>query len=145
MSYFGIGIWYGKHAVNLGTLWRGAYQLGASFIFTIGDRYKLESADTAKAWREIPLHRYPDFDTFWASLPYSCPVVGVEMGGESLTEFTHPERCIYLLGAEDIGLSAKILAKCHHRIAIPAVRKPSFNVAQSGTIVMYDRLLKNSN
>jgi len=142
MSYFGIGIYSGKHVDNLGTLWRGAYQLGASFIFTIGERYKPESADTAKAWREIPLHRYPDFETFWASLPFSCPVVAVEMGGTSLVQFTHPERCIYLLGSEDNGLSAEILAKCHHHVAIPAVRKQSFNVAQSGTIVMYDRLAK---
>ncbi len=34
-GYFGIGIIHGKNSENLGTLWRSASILGASFIFTI--------------------------------------------------------------------------------------------------------------
>ena len=39
-GYFGIGIYQAKRFENVGVLWRGAYQLGASFIFTIGKRYR---------------------------------------------------------------------------------------------------------
>ena len=38
-GFFGIGIVAGKTAGNTGTLWRSAYQLGASFTFTIGARH----------------------------------------------------------------------------------------------------------
>lgn len=34
--YFAIGIYHPKTEMNMGTLWRSAYQLGASYIFTIG-------------------------------------------------------------------------------------------------------------
>ena len=36
MPYFEIGVYHPKKEVNIGTLWRTAYQLGASVIFTIG-------------------------------------------------------------------------------------------------------------
>ncbi len=142
-GYFGIGLVNSKHASNLGTLWRGAYQLGAAFIFTIGRRYDVQSSDVIKTYLDVPLHFYPDMPTFWESIPFSCPVVAIEMGGEPLQTFTHPERCIYLLGAEDNGLSKQITERAHFQVALPHVRDyPSFNVAQSGTIVMYDRLIK---
>ncbi len=142
-GFFGIGIVNGKHEVNVGTLWRGAYQLGAAFIFTVGNRYTPQSSDKTKSWLRVPLRTYPDIDTFWSGLPYSCPVVAVEMGGEPLQTFVHPERCVYLLGAEDNGLSQRTLKRAHYRVSLPHVRDyPSFNVAQAGTIVMYDRLVK---
>ena len=34
-GYFEIGIYNGKTEVNMGTLWRSAYQLGASGIFIV--------------------------------------------------------------------------------------------------------------
>ena len=36
-EYFGIGIQNGKTPENLGVLWRTAQNMGASFIFTIGN------------------------------------------------------------------------------------------------------------
>ena len=39
-GYFGIGICGGKTSENLGTLWRSAWQLGASYCFVIGSRFK---------------------------------------------------------------------------------------------------------
>lgn len=47
-GYFEIGIFHSKTEQNIGTLWRSAYQLGASGIFTIGKRYKEMSSDTYK-------------------------------------------------------------------------------------------------
>lgn len=34
-GFFGIGVYQIKRSENIGTLWRSAYILGASFIFTI--------------------------------------------------------------------------------------------------------------
>jgi tRNA G18 (ribose-2'-O)-methylase SpoU len=140
-GYFGIGIENGKTGANIGTLWRSAHLLGASFIFTIGHRYKRQASDTTKAWRHIPLYAYDTFDGFYASLPESCKLIGVEMDSKAapLGRFVHPERCVYLLGAEDHGLSKKAMEKCHGLVVLPG--DYSMNVAVAGSLVMYDRSL----
>ena len=52
-----------------------------------------------------------------------------------------PERAVYLLGAEDHGLSRKALDKCHHFIMIPGSQlDQSLNVSVAGSIIMYDRV-----
>jgi tRNA (guanosine-2'-O-)-methyltransferase len=76
-GYFGIGIENCKTGQNVGTLWRSAHNLGATFIFTIGNRYRYQGSDTSKAWRSIPLFQYPTFDDFYANLPHDCPLIGV--------------------------------------------------------------------
>ncbi len=142
-GYFGIGIYRGKTVHNLGTLWRSAYQMGASFIFTIGSRYKKQCSDTYKAFRHIPLFQFKTFEDFKKMITYDCKIVCIEFNNKSvqLREFEHPKRCIYLLGAEDSGLPEKIY-KNYDCVELPSVRQPSYNVAMAGTIVMYDRLIK---
>lgn len=143
-GYFGIGVEHTKTAANIGTLWRSAHLLGASFIFTIGQRYKHQASDTSKAWRHIPLYEYATFDDFYASLPHGCRVIGIELDPKAtpLARFVHPERCVYLLGAEDHGLSKKAQEKCHGMVVLPG--EFSMNVAVAGSIVMYDRALPKS-
>ena len=140
-GYFEIGIYNVKSEVNVGTLWRSAYQFGASGIFTIGKRYKQQASDTVKAQRHIPLRQFEDWDKFWVSLPIDAPVIAIEMGGRLLSNFCHPERAIYLLGAEDHGLPGKIIQQCHHHISLESVRIESYNVAVAGSIVMYHRAM----
>ena len=141
-GYFGIGIYQVKNSENVGMLWRSAYQLGAAFLFTTGTRYKPQSDDVYKSWLRVPLFRYVTFDQMLESAAYSCVVVGVEIGGEPLPNFVHPERAVYLLGAEDGGLPTEIAGRCHRLVSIPAVRVASYNVAVAGTLVMYDRMVK---
>lgn len=138
-GFFGVGVWQPKTADNVGTLWRGAYQLGADFLFTVGRRYRKQPGDTVKAWRHVPLFNYESFDTMLDALPLECLLVGVEMGGAPLHQYQHPERCIYLLGAEDHGLPPKLLDRCHQIVSIHSIRTESYNVAQAGTLVMYER------
>ena len=145
-GWFGIGIVRGKSEANHGTLWRSAYQLGSSFVFSIGARYngKVEElADVYKSWTKIPFIQYPDWENFSECSPYSCPWIAVEMGGIPLPDFVHPKRAIYFLGSEDTGLPSSIVDHCHFHISIPASRTMSFNVSTAGAIIMYDRLQKN--
>lgn len=142
VGYFGIGVYQVKRSENVGMLWRSAYQLGAAFLFTTGARYKPQSDDVFKSWLHVPLFRYDTFDQMSESAAYSCLVVGVEMGGDPLPAFVHPERAVYILGAEDGGLPNEIAARCHRVVSIPAVRVASYNVAVAGTLVMYDRMVK---
>lgn len=138
-GYFGIGIENTKTAVNVGTLWRSAQIFGAAFLFTIGRRYVQQASDTLKSWRHMPLYTYDSFDTFYAQMPYDCQLIGVELDerASSLERFTHPQRCVYLLGAEDHGLSAEARRRCHRLVQLPGDH--CLNVAVAGSIVLYHR------
>lgn len=141
-GYFGIGIYHTKTETNIGTLWRSASILGADFIFTIGKRYKRQSSDTMKTPRHIPLFHFTDFDDFRKHVPYDCPVVAIELTENSipLERYCHRERCIYLLGAEDNGLPENILNKCKETVQL--LGDYCMNVSTAGSIVMYDRAVK---
>jgi tRNA G18 (ribose-2'-O)-methylase SpoU len=142
-GFFEIGIYHTKTEMNVGTLWRSAYQLGASGIFTIGRRYKAQSSDTVKAWRQIPLRNYEDYADFNNHRPMDATLIGIEMGGHGLANFIHPKNCIYLLGAEDNGLPQEIIDKCNMIVSIEAINQQSYNVAVAGSIVMYHRTIQN--
>jgi tRNA G18 (ribose-2'-O)-methylase SpoU len=143
-GYFGIGIYHVKTEANIGTLWRSAAILGADFIFTIGRRYKAQASDTMKTPRHIPLYNYVDYDDFFKHVPYDCPVVAVELAENSipLEKYVHPERCIYLLGAEDHGIPEDILTRCRETVQL--IGDYCMNVATAGSIVMYDRAVKGA-
>lgn len=139
-GFFEIGIYHTKTEYNVGTLWRSAYQLGASGIFTIGQRYERQASDTCKTHRQIPLRQYLTWEEFLQNRPFGAQLVGVEMGGTPLSEFKHPKQAIYLLGAEDHGLPLEILNQCQAVISLQAVRMLSYNVAVAGSLVMYHRV-----
>ena len=141
-GYCGIGILRFKRDHNIGTLWRSAYILGASYIFTIGKSYKKQTSDVLKTWSKIPLFHYDTFEDFRKNLPYDCRLIGIELDERStpLKDFEHPKRCVYLLGAEDNGLPPKVLDQCHGLIQLPGTN--SLNVAVSGSLVLNDRVEK---
>lgn len=138
-GYFGVGIYHTKKEVNVGTLWRSASQLGAAFVFTIGRRYETQASDTRKTDRHTPLYHYRDFGHFQESRPSGAQLIGVELDdrAKKVPGFFHPERAIYLLGAEDNGLPAEIISKCQHLVTLEG---GSYNVAVAGSIIMYDRV-----
>lgn len=144
-GYFGIGIENAKNAYNIGTLWRSAYLMGASFIFTVNNRIKKQSSDTAKAWTKIPMYHYDSIDDLVKHLPFSCKLIGVELNDDSISleKYSHPNRAVYILGSEDSGLSKIAEQHCHEIIKIPSVINSSLNVATSGSILLYDRLSKS--
>lgn len=139
---FAIGVDHPKHEVNIGTLWRSAFCLGAAMLFTIGRRYERQHGDTVKAWRHVPLLHFRDVEDYRAHVPFGWPTVGVEIGraATDLREFHHPREVVYLLGAEDHGLTNEAAALCKELIVIPS--RFCLNVAVAGSIVMYDRAAK---
>lgn len=138
-GFFGIGIYEPKTIENLGTLWRSAHNFGASFIFTINNRYAEQCSDTTKAYRHIPLIFFKNINDFISFLPKNSELIGVEQTKRSvdIKSFKHPEGAIYLLGAEDIGLPSKILKRCSNIISVDTPM--CLNVAVTGSIVMFDR------
>ena len=119
--------------------WRTAQNLGASFIFTIGHRYSKQASDTHDAVKAIPYYHYETFEDFIKNLPKGARLVGVELNdkAENLEDFHHPRRCVYLLGAEDNGLTKEAIEKSHFLVKFKS--RLSLNVAVAGSIVLYDR------
>lgn len=141
-GYFGIGILGCKTPANLGTLWRSAHNFGAAFLFVIGARYQRMACDTTNAAKHVPFYEYLTFDDFRHARPRDCPLIAVEQSteGRMLETFTHPDKAIYLLGAEDGGIPETVLARCQSIIEIGTPM--CLNVAVAGSIVMYDRHAK---
>lgn len=143
-GYCGIGIEHGKTVANLGTLWRSADLFGADFLFTVRGRYKPQSSDTMKSWKHLPLWQFETLAALREASPRECLVVGIELTDDArpLETYVHPERAIYILGAEDHGLTKEAISMCHHLIRLPGRR--SMNVAVAGSIVLYDRISKGA-
>lgn len=144
-GFFGIGIINGKTEANTGMLLRSAGILGASFIFTIGTRYKKARyrGDTPNTPGSLPFYEYLTWEDFKNNLPLRCELVAVELSDDSqpLKEFSHPKRACYLLGAEDSGIPEDYLTQANHIVQLPG--KYSLNVAVAGSIVMFDRFSKS--
>lgn len=139
---FGIGIENGKFNINLGTLMRSAFNFNANFVFTIGNRYRETRGDTVRTTRYIPYFNFTSTDDLIKHC--NIPIIGVEItdDAKSLINFVHPKRCIYLLGAEDTGLSKETIKCCKYIVSIPS--NHCLNVSVAGGVIMYDRLLKEN-
>jgi tRNA G18 (ribose-2'-O)-methylase SpoU len=141
-GFYGIGIERGKNNFNYGTLFRTAQMFNADFLFVIGARFKHQSSDVRKSWRHVPTFSYNDISDFNKHRPYDCLLIGIEMLKNSrlLKNYSHPKRAIYLLGAEDHGLTKEAISICNDFICIPG--EMSLNVSVAGSIVIYDRISK---
>ena len=139
-GFCAIGIWHTKNAVNVGTLVRSARIMGADFVFTIGRRYKSQSSE-CKHGRHIPILHFDSVEAWRQAMPANARLVAIEMadGASNLVDFKHPQRAIYLLGAEDHGLSAEMMRGCQ---VVQMDGAYSLNVAVAGSIVLYDRAAK---
>jgi tRNA (guanosine-2'-O-)-methyltransferase len=142
-DHYGIGVVNTKTPANIGTLWRSAHAFGASFLFTVGRRYRRQASDTTKAWSSLPLFDFESIDDLKRHLPYDSQLIGVELDPRAvlLPAFVHPKHAVYLLGAEDHGLSEPDRAACHRLVVIPGAAR-CLNVASAGSIVMYDRIAR---
>jgi tRNA G18 (ribose-2'-O)-methylase SpoU len=141
-GFFGIGIEHAKTEFNYWTLFRTAQILNANFLFIIGARYKPHAADVLKSYRHIPVYSYINFQDFNDHRPFDCKLIGVEMTENAIeiSQYKHPDKAIYLLGAEDHGLTKQALNSCQDIIKLRGER--SMNVSVAGSIILYDRITK---
>ena len=137
-GYFGIGIYNPKTEANVGMLWRSALNFEADFLFTIGKRYKEQATDTPKSFRHIPFYHYKDWNDMIEHIPMNAKLICVEQteNARNLKNFIHPERAIYVLGAEDYGIPINLM-RGHEKVFIET--PICLNVAIAGSIVMFDR------
>ena len=140
-GYFGIGIEGVSKPINVGNLLRSAHAFGASFVFTVAANYDASdsASDTSNTPSEVPFYPFDDIDSL--RMPKGCALIGIEIDDRAinLPSFRHPRRAAYVLGMERVGLSSAMVKCCDHLIKIPT--KFSLNLATTGGIVMYDRML----
>ena len=138
-GYFGVAVYRPKNSVNIGSLFRTAQLLGASYLAVIGARYKRQPSDTYNAAYHMPLYQYDGWDDFRANIPLGTRIVAVELtpDAQMLDDYEHPKQAVYLLGAEDNGIPVAILERCHDVVKLRGKR--SMNVAVAGSIVLYSR------
>lgn len=143
-GFFAIGVYHPKSEVNVGTLWRAATLYDAAFVFTIGERYRRQASDTPNSPKHMPLFQFTNLDDLVEHLPFSCPLVGVELDPRAtmLGDYRHFERSCYLLGAEDHGLPPGVIDRCHAVVQIETPNPQSMNVAAAGSILLRDRYVK---
>jgi tRNA G18 (ribose-2'-O)-methylase SpoU len=139
-GYFGLAIYEPKFQENWGTLVRTANLMGAAFIATIGRRWRHQASDTLKTPRHVPVMHFDTFDDFLRSFPCEAKLIGVELDEKArdLKNFAHPERAVYLMGAEDRGLPRAVMDRCDHLVKLHG--RYSMNVAVAGSIVLYHRV-----
>lgn len=141
-GYFGIGIEGVSKPYNMGNVFRSAHAFQASFVFTVRSAYAVNEGgkvDTSDALASLPFYRFPAVSDLM--VPAGCQVVGIELTDDAidLPSFRHPTRAAYVLGAERVGLSADMLARCDYVVKIPM--RFSVNLGIAGALVMYDRLI----
>lgn len=155
-GYFGVVVCNPKHDVNVGTLWRSALNFGAAFFGVVGPRIPpqarrnattalphvlKQASDTSRAQRHIPFLYFTSLEDTRMTL-LDARLVGVELDdrAQMLDAVTHPKRAIYVLGAEDNGLTRAQRDLCDCIVQVPVAG--SLNVAVAGSLVLYDRVAK---
>lgn len=139
-----------KFAVNVGSLARSGELLGVDRLFVAGEprnSARVAATDTAKSFNRIGVYVDDALEFVLASKAAGIPVFAVELpvGGVSsvmLPDMVHPVNCLYVVGSEDRGVPESILGVVDGVIEVPHVKPWSFNVAEAGCMVMYDRFAK---
>ncbi|MBV9864142.1 MAG: hypothetical protein JO316_02210 [Abitibacteriaceae bacterium] len=142
-----IGLINPKFPHNVGAAVRAASCYGASHLFYTGDRIdealvelkRLPREERMKGYRDVKWQRQEKFlELFDADI---VPVaVELRPQAETLFDFVHPPRAVYIFGPEDGSLEPGILASCHRFIVIPTAH--CLNLAAAVNVVLYDRTLK---
>lgn len=105
---------------------------------------RLPREERLRAYRHLHLTN-PDrpqaIDAF-SELGFTPVAVELRDGAESLIDFVHPLRALYVFGPEDGSLARGELSACHRFVQIPA--SGCLNLAAAVNVVLYDRRLKDA-
>lgn len=137
-----------KFARNVGAILRIASCYGIKQVWMSGDRIsddpsmakRLPREERMRGYKEVDLIQY---DRFLDMFPRDVTPVAVEVreNSETLFDFEHPEKAVYVFGPEDGSIPKTYLQHCHRFLVIPT--RHCLNLATAVTTIAYDRALKN--
>jgi tRNA(Leu) C34 or U34 (ribose-2'-O)-methylase TrmL len=141
-----------KFPHNVGAAVRAASCHGVRQVWFSGDRVRLDGAKRQRLPREERMRGYQEVEIRQADYFFDA-FAGVDRDGgavpvavelrrnaESLIDFEHPERALYVFGPEDGSLDRAVLARCHRFLVIPT--RHCTNLSAAVCTVLYDRHAK---
>jgi tRNA(Leu) C34 or U34 (ribose-2'-O)-methylase TrmL len=141
---FGIGLDRISKDINYGGVMRSAYNFGASFVFTVGRRYRRTKADTPDTGKHIPIFHYNTWEEYWEhNPPWQHYAIEIKQGSYDICKFNHPKSAVYIFGPEDGSVCNAALKNCVATLSIPT--NQCLNLATCVGIICYDRKLKGNN
>ena len=135
-----------KFPHNVGAAVRAASCYGVRQVWFSGSRVQLDGAKGRRLPREERLRGYRKVelrqaDYFFDAFADAVPVaVELRPNAESLIDFEHPERALYVFGPEDGSLGRAVLTRCHRFVVIPTAH--CTNLSAAVYTVLYDRHAK---
>jgi len=137
-----------KHGRNVAVALRAASCYGAHQVWFTGNRVELEVEQKKRLPREERMKGYKDVDIIQYEYPFErfergvVPVaVEVRKNSETLFDFEHPDRAVYVFGPEDGSIPPHLLQHCHRFVVIPT--RHCLNLATAVSTILYDRALKH--
>jgi tRNA(Leu) C34 or U34 (ribose-2'-O)-methylase TrmL len=136
-----------KFPHNVGAAVRAASCYGVPQVWFTGDRVQLAGERRMRLPREERMRGYQEVelrhcDNLFDAYDSSVTPVAVELrrNTESLIEFEHPERALYVFGPEDGSLDRAVLGLCHRFVVIPT--RHCTNLSAAVYTILYDRHAK---
>lgn len=138
-----------RYGHNIGAIFRTAFAAGVNGVITPIEKANLLSDETIRismgTCLRIPIAEMSLFAALKELQRNAIEIISLDMEGESLFEskLTGPKAIV--LGAEDMGVSPKILERSDRRISVPM--QPglgALNVGVSAAVVMYEKFRQDT-
>ncbi len=145
-GFFMMGVVQPRNTLNIGTLIRSSHVFGATGVFAVGAAFPVENEAAHDFDRHLPVFHFADAEQLDNAMPTNAEFVVIELREDAcdLRTFVHPERAVYILGSEYMGVPDEYLSLRRRTkiVQVPAREHVSLNVAIAGSIVMADRVMK---
>jgi tRNA G18 (ribose-2'-O)-methylase SpoU len=139
-GHYGIAMLHPSHKENVAGVARACGCFNADYMMTIGHKYESHAAAVGHD-RHIPIWHLPSFREVKIALPYDTEIIAVDYNEDAtpLSEFSHPERGLYVLGEEGPGFknNPEALDRADETVYIDS--EYCMNVAVAGNMVLRDR------
>jgi 23S rRNA (guanosine2251-2'-O)-methyltransferase len=134
-----------KYTQNIAAIMRTAFAVGVNGIITSQRDKALVNDETIRismgAAERIPLVEMSLFAAVKELAKNDIKVYAIDMDGKTYFEENLKGPVAFVLGAEDVGVSAGMLEACDDKLSIP-MREGigSLNVSASAAVLMYEKL-----
>ena len=128
-----IALYKPKTQENLGLILRSCHCFGVTAVNLIGHRYKKRvQTDTMNSSKHIPIYTWDNIEDLLHA-KQEMSIIAVEVDGQPINGFKHPEQGLYVFGGEDMNVPQIIT----ERIMIPT--SYCLNLAMAVSILCFSR------